>query len=160
MHIGNTPHSIYYVSDPATPGSPTSLTEVSHEKDLGVWVTNKLESSLHCHKAVASANKILGMIRRTFQNMSKDLFVFLYRTYVRPHLEYCVQLWSPYLAKDIDIIEKVQMRATKLVKGFSRLPYSIRLQKLGLYSLYCRRERGDLIETYKILKGYYNIEWS
>jgi len=89
--------------------------------------------------------------------MSKDLFVFLYRTYVRPHLEYCVQLWSPYLAKDIDIVEKVQMRATKLGKEFSRLPYSTRLQILGLYSLY---EQGDLIETYKILKGYYNIEWS
>jgi len=98
MHIGNTPHSNYYVSDPASPGSTTSLSEVSYEKDLGVWVTNKLESSLHCHKAVESANKILGMIRRTFQNMSMDLFVFLYRIYVRPHLEYCVQLWSPYLA--------------------------------------------------------------
>jgi len=92
--------------------------------------------------------------------MSMDLFVFLYRTYVRPHLEYCIQLWSPYLAKDIDIFGKVQMRATKLVKGFSRLPYSTRLQKLGLYSLYCWCERGDLIETYKILKGYYDIEWS
>jgi len=55
-------------------GTSTSLTEVSHEKDLGVWVTNKLESSLHCHSAVASANKILGMIRRTFQSMSKDIF--------------------------------------------------------------------------------------
>jgi len=76
-----------------------------------------LETLSTCHKAVASANKILGMIRRTFQRKSKDLFVFLYRTYVRPHLENCVQLWSPYLAKDIDIIEKVQMRATKLVKG-------------------------------------------
>jgi len=54
MHIGNTPHSNYYISDPATPGSSTSLTEVSHEKDLGahVWVTNKLESSLHCHKVL------------------------------------------------------------------------------------------------------------
>jgi len=63
MHIGNTPHSNYYVSDPATSGNSTSLTEVSHE---GIWVTNKLESSLLCHKAVASANKILGMIKRTF----------------------------------------------------------------------------------------------
>ena len=52
------------------------------------------------------------------------------------------------------------MKATKLVKGLSRLPYSTRLQKLGLYSLYLWLEHGDLIETYKILKGYYNIEWS
>ena len=107
-----------------------TLHEVNYEKELGVWVTNKLDSSLHCQKVVAKASTILGMIRRTFQSLSKDLFVFLYKTYVRPHLEYIVQLWSPYLAKDIDILEKVQMRATKLVKGFSRLPYSTRLQKL------------------------------
>ena len=50
---------------------------------------------------------------------------------MRPHLEYCVQLWCPYLAKDIDLLEKVQMRATKLVKGIGRLPYTTGLQKLG-----------------------------
>jgi len=65
MHIDNTPHSNYHVLDPATPGSSTSLAEVSHEKDLAVWVTNKLESSLHSHMAAASANIILGTIRRT-----------------------------------------------------------------------------------------------
>ena len=130
-------HSNYCVSDPATPGDFIDLNEVTFKKDLGVWTTNKMEPSLHCQKAVASAAKILGMIRRTFVNISKDLFVFLYKTYVRPHLEYCVQLWCPYLAKDIDMVEKVQMRATKLVKGIARLPYTDRLQKLGLYSLYC-----------------------
>ena len=157
MHIGNTLASNYYVSDSA---SLTNLSVVENEKDLGVWVTNKLDSSLHCQKAVAKANIVIGMIKRTFPSMSKDLFLFLYKTYVRPHLEYIVQLWSPYLLKDIDMLEKVQMRATKLIKGFNGLPYSTRLQKLELYSLYCRRERGDLIETYKILKGYYDIEWS
>ena len=83
--------------------------------DLGVWTTDKLESGLHCQKAVASANKILGMIRRAFYSMSGDLFMFLYKTYVRPHLEYCIQLWCPYLGKDIDILEKVKVRATKFV---------------------------------------------
>jgi len=118
MHIGNTPHSDYYVT---VSGNSTSLSDVTFEKDLGVWTTDKLESGLHCQKAVASANRILGMIRRAFYSMSGDLFMFLYKTYVRPHLEYCVQLWCPYLAKDIDILEKVQVRATKLVKGLERL---------------------------------------
>ena len=94
-----------------------------------------------------------------FVSMSKDLFS-LQNNIICEATEYCVQLWCPYLAKDIDMLEKVQMRATKLVKGIGRLTYRIRLQKLGMYSLYCRRERGDLIETYKILKGYYDIEWS
>ena len=160
MHIGSTPHSYYYVSNLAISGNSTSLSEVTYGKDLGIWTTNKMEPSLHCHKAMTSANKILGMIRRTFVSMSKYLFVFLYRTYVRPYLEYCVQLWCPYLAKDIDMLEKVWMRSTKLVKGIGRLPYTIRLQKLGLHLLYCQREWGDLIETYKILKGYYDNEWS
>ena len=160
MHIGKTPHSNYHVSDTTAPRVFTNLHDVSYEKDLGVRTTNKMESSLHCQKAVSNANRILGMVRRTFASMSKDLFMFLYKTYVRPHLEYCVQLWCPYLAKDIDLLEKVQMRATKLVKGIGRFPYTTRLQKLGLYSLYCRRQRENLIETNKILKGYYNIEWS
>ena len=72
--------SNYYVSNSASPGSFTCLSKVNYKKDLGVWVTNKLDSSLHCQKAVAKANKILGIIKRTFQSMSKDLFVFLYRT--------------------------------------------------------------------------------
>ena len=138
--------TLYHVSDTTTLGGFTNLHDVSYEKDLGVWTTNKVESSLHCQKAVSNANRFLGMVRRS---MSKDLFMFLYKTYVRPHLEYCVQLWCPYLAKDMDLLEKVQMRATKLVKGNGRLPYTTRLQKLGLsiFIVYCRRQRGDLIET-------------
>ena len=100
---------------------------------------------------------MLGMIKRTFQFMSKELFLFLYKTYVRPHLEYCVQIRSPYLAKDMDPLERVQIRATKLVRGLAKLSYESRLKSLGLYSLYCRHQLGDLIETFKILKGYYNI---
>ena len=67
---------------------------------------------------------------------------------------YCVQLWCPYLAKDIDTLEKVQRRATKLVPKVSKLPYECGLRKLDFFSLYFRRIFGDLIETYKLLKGY------
>ena len=132
MHIGKMPHSNYHVSDTTAPGGFTNLHDVTYEKDLGAWATNKMESSL-CQKAVSNANRILSMVRRTFASMCKDIFVFLYKTYVRPHLEYCVVLTT-------DLLEKVQMRATKLVKGIRRLPYTTRWQKLGLYSLYCRRQ--------------------
>ena len=78
--------------------------------------------------------------------------------YVRPHLEYCVQSWSPYLARDIDTLEKVQRRATKHLGGLAHLTYESRLEILDLYSLYCRRQRGDMIETYKILKRHYDLD--
>ena len=86
--------------------------------------------------AATIATKILGMLKRTFSVMSKELFIFLYKTYVRPHLEYCVQLWNPYLARDIDTIEKVQRRATKLVSPLAKLPYQSRLKELKIYSLF------------------------
>ena len=86
------------------------------------------------------------------------MFIFLYKMYVRPHLEYCVQSWSPYLARDIDTLEKVQTRATKHLRGLAHLTYESRLEILDLYSLYCRRQRGDMIETYKILKRHYDLD--
>ena len=102
MHIGRTLNSTYKMDISNT---RIDLCEVESEKDLGLWVTSSLKPSLHCIKAAAKATKILGMLKRTFPVMSKELFLFLYRIYVRPQLEYCVQLWSPYLARDIDTIE-------------------------------------------------------
>ena len=81
----------------------------------------------------------------------------MYATYVRPHLEYCAPIWSPYLVRDIQVLEKVQKRATKLVKGYEKLPYEQRLKSLGIYTLFCCHQRGDLIEVFKILNSYYNI---
>jgi len=64
------------------------------------------------------------------------------------------------LANDIDILERVQRRATKFVPTLTNLPYETRLRELGTYSLYCRRQRGDIIETYKLLRDFYDIDWS
>ena len=60
------------------------------------------------------------------------LFVFLYRMHVQPYLEYSVSIWSPSLAKDIDALEKVQKKATKMVRGLGNLPYEQTLKSVDL----------------------------
>ena len=80
----------------------------------------------------------------------KESFQILYKTCIHPHLEYCVSIWNPYLARNINKLEWIQQRATKLVSELAHLPYEARLQHLNLYSLYCWRQRGDLIEVYKL----------
>ena len=109
-------------------------------------------------KAAAKANSTLALIRKAFTFMDSNMFLALYKSLVRPHLEYCIQAWSPYLRKDIDTLEKVQRRATKLVPDLRDLPYEHRLLMLDLPTLEARRVRGDMLETYKILHGFENID--
>ena len=106
-------------------GSRSKLTIVSSEKDLGVWITSKPDFSLQCDKAAAKAMQSLGLIKRSFNNLTSEFFLLLYKTYIRLHLEYCVSIWSPYLARDIDKLEKIQQRATKLVPEIAHLPYEL-----------------------------------
>ena len=134
-----------------------SLSRTDCEKDLGVWISSTLHPSVQCQKCYAKAMQSLATIKRTFKYITKESFNILYKTYIRPHIEYCVQAWSPYYAKDIDLLEKVQHRATKLLPQLANLPYQQRIQNLNMYSLYCRRQRGDLIETFKILKQYLDV---
>ena len=135
MHSSKILHTSYTMETSASPRSQVELSEVNFENDLGTWTTSSLKHSLHCDKAAASATRVLGMLKRTFTMIFKELFIFLYKTYVRPHLEYCVQLWCPCLARDIDTLERVQRRATKLVPRLSKLPYESRsrdtVQKVG-----------------------------
>lgn len=151
MHFGFNNKEVGYVL------GNQRLSVVNEERDLGVLVEKSLKSSKQCAKAAAAANAVLGMIKRTFLCKDKDLLLQLYKSLVRPKLEYSVQAWSPYLKKDVQLLEKVQRRATKLIEGFSNLSYEERLQKLQLTTLETRRLRGDLIEVFKILKGYENI---
>src|SRR6218665_2524801 len=106
------------------------------------------------------ANSTLGMVRRTIVTRDKDTILRLYKTLVRPQLEYCIQVWSPYLKQDMEKLEKVQRRATKMIQGYKYmyLSYEEKLIMCGLTTLEKRRSRGDLIEAYKIITGKKSIQ--
>ena len=141
------PDYIFHMTD--KDGNNIPLKETLVEKDLGVHVDNNLNFQHHIHKAVSKANQTLGLLRRTFRYMDKDTFTALYKSRVRPILEYANSVWSPRHKKDIDEIEKVQRRATKMVPGLKDQDYETRLRILKLPSLKYRRARGDMIETSK-----------
>ncbi|BHF66677.1 hypothetical protein SprV_0200969900 [Sparganum proliferum] len=130
------------------------LQEVDAQKDLGVWVTASLKPSLHCSKVAKSAMSVLYLVNRVFSTFDEDCFVKVFRTFVRPQLEFAIQAWKPWTSKDLSILEKVQRRATKLVSGQGSLPYETRLSNLGLFPLSYRQLRGDLIQTFRILRGH------
>ena len=99
----------------------TILSKTVKENDLAMNANMKV--SKQCRIAASKGKQVLGMIRRIITYKEKSLIVPLYKAIVRPHLEYCVQAWSPYLRKDIDMLEKIQRRATKLIPGLRHLRY-------------------------------------
>ena len=126
-------------------GEEKAMVPTKQKKDLGVVVTSDLKATFHCQATAKKANKALRLLNMTFSHLTVENFKPLYCTYVRPHLDYCLQAVGPHMTKDLQILEQTQRRATKLVRQLRHLSYEERLLELDLLSIKDRMPRGDLI---------------
>ena len=148
LKIGQISNTSYTIQT----GEQPSTIEISEkEKDLGVTIDKNLNFQEHIYTQIAKANRILVVIRRTFKNLDKEMFLPLYKSLVRPHLEYASNVWYVIFKKEAVALENVQRRATKLVLEIQHLSYPERLKSLGIPSLEYRRLRSDMVETFKII---------
>ena len=112
-------------------------------------VHQSLRPSLQCARAAKKANGVLGQLCKGVGYRNKEVFTGLYLTYVRPHLEYAIQAWSPWTAGDKEVLEAVQRRAVRAVTNLKGRTYEERLRELQLDTLEERRKRGDLLQAYR-----------
>ena len=150
MHIGrDNPKRNYHMDDKV-------LDKTKAEKDLGVYVDNNLTFEEHINSTAKKANRVLGMISHYITHKSPAVMVPLFKSLIRPIMEYGNPIWQPKLRKHIDLLENIQRRFTKRIIGMGDLEYEDRLRKLKLPSLEYRRTRGDMIETFKITHNIYD----
>ena len=114
MYIGDNLKKEYWLRNEA--GSHPLMGTVE-ERDLGIIVRNDLKPSAQCSAAASKGMSVMGLVKRNFKDLDAESFLILYKTDIRPHLEYCVQVWSPHLKKDVQLLERVQRKSTKIVRG-------------------------------------------
>ena len=122
-----------------------ALPKDTKEKDLGIWFQNNLKFDEHINYIVNRANRLVGLFKGTFKSLDKDLFLILYKSLIRSILDYAGSVYYPYTKKNIQLIENVQPRATRILPEFKGLSYGKRLESLKLPTMHYRRKRYDLI---------------
>jgi hypothetical protein len=148
MHLGRANKKFQYEM------GGVSLSETEEERDVGVVIHQSLKPSKQCAKAAQTARSVLGQVTRAFHFRDRHVFVQLYKQYVRPHLEYASAAWSPWQAGDIKALEDVQRQAVKMVSGLKSKEYETRILELGLPTLEDRRRETDMVQTFKIVNGF------
>ena len=119
------------------------MAQINDMKDIGVIMDSDLKIEKHINSKIDTANKILGIIRRSFMYLSAEIFIPLYKAMVRSHFDYAMVIWNPHTVKYIESIEGVQRRATKMVPEIKNLSYPERLKHLKLPTMAYRRAQGD-----------------
>jgi len=132
----------------------SKLEEVTTEKDLGVYISNDAKPSVHCQQIYLKANRMLGFVKRNIISRHPSILLNMYKSFVRPHLEYCSPAWSPHYQKDKELLQRVQHRFTRMFRHLRQLDYCTRLD---IWSLEERRNRADLIKVFNIMTGFSSI---
>lgn len=145
LHFGlHNPNKGYFIGD-------ANIKSCVSAKDLGIIITDDLKPTVHCLSAIAKAQKMLSVIKLAFKFLDIRAMTTLYKSFVLPLLDYCSIAWCPFYIKDIEALERVQRRFTKILPVYRNLPYEERLIKYNITSLYTRRIKLDLVWVYKII---------
>ena len=138
----------------------TMITSTDKQKDLGIWIDPNLNFHSHTRQTLSRANRTLGLISKCFQYFDNNMLLSLFKTIMRPIIEYGNVIWGPHFDLDQQSLEKIQRRATKLIPTLQHVPYTDRLVLLKLPSLQYTRWRGDMILMFKIIQGLIGIDMS
>jgi hypothetical protein len=152
MHCGRNNKKAEYFMD------GIKLKTVDSERDIGVCISSNMKPSAQCADAANKARAVLNQLTRAFHYRDKTVFIRLYKQFVRPHLEFSSSVWSPWSIADIQCVEKVQMKAVKMVSGLVANEYEARLVELNLWTLEKRRRMADLVQCYKIVHGIGQVQ--
>ena len=148
MHVGfNNPEFQYTMNG-------TQIGESKEEKDLGVWMEASMKPGKQCATAAKAANFTLGQIQRAFHYRTKKTLVPLYKSFVRPKIEFAVQAWSPWQEGDKKALKKLQERMIRLLSDAQGESHEEKLRSVNLTTLKERRKRGGLDRSVQ------NLEWN